>query len=448
MARRPQIVLTKQLSLPARTVRDVRAACNPNVDLMGADLTVLREDLSDVRGGHRMRRIEYSIRDAIDGDYQIHLLSGHSGSGKSTEMRWLARSFQREREGDERVLYPLVMEIDQYLNERDIQIPEFLTALIAALLEDVRVGEHLRSLKMVQQFWKDVQGWVKSLGITLESEIPVGLAKIKATFRTSPGFQQSYRDENHKQVKRLVETAAELVDCAREKLIEDGIDDLVIMIDRLDRIERLPLEDKTGRTRHDLFYLEQLPIIQNIPVHFILTVPVTLHFTQNRITQVFHRVYNVILPMVSVRQRGTNRHHEGGIKALSQLLGRRVDLVETFADDEARYFAIEESGGCLRDLFRLVSEAALNKGALKLTVADIEVMAKENASNYERLLQGRGFLKDLHHIVKTGSFPEGFNDETKQWLLYNLVVIEYNGETWYDVHPFAKRTRAFRDAAP
>lgn len=445
---RHRIVLTKQIALPACTVRDVRAACNPNVDLIGDDLTALREDLSDVRGGPRMRRIEDDIRDALDGDYQIHLLSGHAGSGKSTEMHWLARRFQRERTPEDRVSYPLFIEIDQYLNDRDIQIPEFLTALIAALLEDVRVGPHLRTLDLVKRFWKDIQEWVKVLGVTLESEIPLGVAKIKATFRMSPGFQQSFREENCKYVRRLVETASGLVEHARQKLNEDGTHDLVIMVDRLDRIERLPLEDKTGRTRHDLFYLEQLPTIQDIPVHFILTVPVTLHFTQNRLTQVFRRVNNVILPMVAVRERGTNRPSDAGIAALTRLLARRVNLGETFADDEARHYAIEESGGCLRDLFQLVSAAAGNKRSLKLTQADIEIIAKENASNVERLLQGRGFLRDLHHVVKTGSFPEGFNDETKQWLLYNLVVIEYNGQTWYDVHPFAKRTRAFRDAAP
>ncbi len=445
---RKQIVLTKQITLPGRTVRDVRAACNPNIDLIGDDLTALREDLSDVRGGQRLRRIEASIRDALDDDYQVHLLSGHSGSGKSTEMRWLARCLQREQQKDERVLYPLFLEIDQYLNERDIQLPEFLTALVAALLEDVRVGPHLRTLELVKRFWKDVQAWISGLGVTLEGEIPAGLAKIKATFRTSPNFQQSFRETNHKHVKRLIETASDLIENARQKLIADGTHDLIIMIDKLDRIERLPLEDKTGRTRHDLFYLEQLPMIQEIPVHFILTVPVTLHFTQNRLAQVFHRVNNVILPMVAVRERGTNRSNTAGIAAISRLLGRRVDLGATFANEEARIFAIEESGGCLRDLFRLVAEAALNKRALKLTAPDIEVIAKENASTVERLVQGRAFLRDLHHIVKTGSFPEGFDDEMKQWLLYNLVVIEYNGETWFDVHPFVKRTRAFREAAP
>ncbi|HRI66171.1 MAG TPA: AAA family ATPase [Polyangium sp.] len=396
-----------------------------------------------------MRRIENAIRGASEGDYQVHLLSGHSGSGKSTEMRWLARCLQRERVGDERVLYPVFIQIDNYLNELDIQIPEFLTAIITALLEDVRVGQYLLTLDMVQRFWKDLQQWVKGLGVTLESEIPLGIVKLKGTFRMWPGFQKSYREENDKYVKRLLETLSDLIIRAREILTEQGTHDLLIMIDKLDRIERLPLGDNTGRTRHDLFYLEQLPSIQGIPVHFVLTVPVTPHFAQNRLRQVFHSLDNVILPMVAVRERKTmEQPFPRGIEALTRLLGRRVSLSETFADTEALHFAIYESGGCLRDLFHLVSEAAINKQALKLTTADIEVIVKENTNNMERLLQGRGFLRDLHHIVKTGSFPEGFNDETKQWLLYNLVVIEYNGETWYDVHPFARRTRAFREAAP
>ncbi len=66
--------------------------------------------------------------------------------------------------------------------------------------------------------------------------------------------------------------------------------------------------------------------------------------------------------------------------------------------------------------------------------------------NMERLLQGRPFLAALHHIVKTGSFPGDFGDEARQWLLYELVVLEYNGDTWYDVHPFARRTHAFIEA--
>jgi hypothetical protein len=283
------------------------------------------------------------------------------------------------------------------------------------------------------------------MGVTLPSDISRGLAK--ATFRSSPSFQISFRQNSRLHVKYLVETLSNLIEYARAELIQEGTNDLIIMVNKLDRIAWFPLGDNTKRTRHDLFFYEQLPCIEDIPAHFILTGPVTLHFPQNRVEQVFRRATHTIVPTVAVHERGTDRPNEAGIEALSRLLGRRVDLAETFADDEARRYAIQESGGCLRDLFRLVIEASQKKRALKLSRTDIEVIVNENIGYTETMLQGQGFLRELHHIVKTGSFPEYFDDETKQWLLNNLVVIEYDGHTWYDVHPFAKRTRAFRDGA-
>ena len=56
------IVLTDQLNLPARDPRQARSACNPRFDLVGKDLVQLREDLSSVRGGDRIQRMEECIR--------------------------------------------------------------------------------------------------------------------------------------------------------------------------------------------------------------------------------------------------------------------------------------------------------------------------------------------------------------------------------------------------
>lgn len=162
----------------------------------------------------------------------------------------------------------------------------------------------------------------------------------------------------------------------------------------------------------------------------------------------FRSPNDVVLPMIAVRERGTEGEipNAAGVDALRRLLARRIDLMAVFADDEAISHAIVQSGGCLRDLLRIVTQGALMKPALRLTRADIDNVVKEFVGNMERLLQGRPFLAELHHIVKTGSFPGAFNDDVRQWLLYELVVLEYNGDTWYDVHPFARRTHAFTQA--
>ncbi|HVK70894.1 MAG TPA: hypothetical protein VM694_40845 [Polyangium sp.] len=438
--------MTEELKLPARTARDVRAACNPWFDLEGKDLVQLRVDLSSVRGGDRVERMEECIRDSLRGNYQVQLFSGHVGSGKSTELRWLTRKLQTNKE--DRVYHAVFIDIQDYLDVRDVQIPELLTAIISAILDDPAIGPHARASATAKKVWKDVLGWLKSIGVTLDAEIPVGVAKLKLSLKTSPGLQKRYREVSWDHVTGLMEALSDLIQDVRTYLVKQDVHDLVIIVDKLDRVERLPLNDGSERTTHDLLFVEQLPHIQNVPAHFVITIPVTLHFTQCRLRQEFQGITDVVLPMVTVHKRGTDTPDEAGIQALTRLLQRRIDTSVVFADEDALRHAIIQSGGCLRDLFRIVTTGVLNKRTLSLTRADVEDVVKEFASSMERLLQGRGFLRDLHHVVKTGSFPEKFDDDTKQWLLYQLVVLEYNGETWYDVHPFARRTRAFREADP
>lgn len=291
---------------------------------------------------------------------------------------------------------------------------------------------------------------MKGIGLSLDAELPVGVAKLKLSFKTSPGLQKRYRDVSRDHVTALMEGLGDLIQDVRTHLVKQGVDDLVIIADNLERIERLPLEDGSKRTTHDLFFLEQLPLIQELPVHLITTVPVSLHFTQGRLRQAFHAPCDVVLPMIAVRERGADPTvaNNASIVALERMLARRVDLTVVFADEDARRHAIMQSGGCIRDLLRLVSQGALMKPALRFTRADVDATVKESVGNMERLLQGRAFLPELHHVLTTGSFPVAFDDDVRQWLLYELVVVEYNGVTWYDVHPFARRTHAFQLASP
>ncbi len=445
---RPTLVLTEALHLPARTSRDVQAACDPWFDLVGVDLDELRADLSSVRGGERIVRMEDCIRAARAGRYTVQLLSGHIGSGKSTELRWLSGRLEKDKEG--RAFHVVFIDLERYLDIRDVGLPELLATMFAAILDDPELGKFASASTTAKKLWKSIVSWVKEAGVTIEGEMPVGVGKLKVTFKTSYGLQKAFRERAAKEVTSLMETLSDLIQEVRASLVKQGVEDLVLIVDKLDRMERLPLGDNTKRTTHDLFFLEQLPLIQNLPVHQIVTIPVTLHFTQGRLRQMFNGPCDVVLPMVAVRKRGevVDAPEEAGIAALRALLARRIDLSVVFANEEAVRHAIVQSGGSIRDLFRIVTTGVLNKRDLGLAREDVDVVVKEFVSGMERLLQGRGILRDLHHIVKTGSFPEKFDDDMKQWLLYQLVVLEYNGETWYDVHPFARRTRAFRDADP
>lgn len=302
MASRAKKLLTDEVALPARNARDVQAACDPWFDLEGKDLLTLREDLSGARGGsNRIKRIEECIRDARAGHYRLQLLSGHIGSGKTTELRWLAGELQKAKE--DRVFHAIFIDVEQYLDARDVQIPELLTAIVSALVDDPVLAPHLRVSATAKKIWNEVVRWFKQIGISVDGEIPLGVAKLKASFKTSPGLQERYREESRKHVASLVEWLGDLLQDARSFLVKQGVEDLVVLVDKLDRVERIPLDDKSKRTRHDLFYLEQLPLIQQVPAHFVITIPVTLHFSQGRLHQVFQGATDVVLPMVAVHER-------------------------------------------------------------------------------------------------------------------------------------------------
>jgi energy-coupling factor transporter ATP-binding protein EcfA2 len=445
---RTHLLLTDELKLPARTPRDVFGACTPQFDLVDKDLTKLREDLSNVRGEGRVQRLEACIRNARRGQYLVQLLSGHPGSGKSTELRWLTTELSKQKEG--RSYHAVFVDLQEYLDVRDTQLPELVTALFSAIVDDPILGAYASASATAKKLWRDLVARSKAIGLTLDAAVPLGVAELKLNFKTSPGMQKRYREKSRDEMKSLMSDFGDLVQDVRSHLVKQGVDDLVIIADNLERVERLPLGDGSKRTTHDLLFLEQLPLIQGVPVHLIVTIPVSLHFTQGRLRQVFQAPNDVVIPMIAVRARGEDPEvpNEAGVAALRGLLAKRVDIATVFADDAALRHAVMQSGGCIRDLLRIVSTGALMKKDLHFSRDDVDAIVKEFVGNMERLLQGRSYLRDLHHVMKTGFFPDAFDDDLRQWLLYELVVLEYNGDTWYDVHPFARRTHVFQLAAP
>lgn len=84
--------------IPVREARYVPTICDGNVPLQGRD-SELFVDLTLARGGNRIAEVERRIRWAPVGTYEKHLVTGHSGSGKSTELHSLASELQKEKEG-------------------------------------------------------------------------------------------------------------------------------------------------------------------------------------------------------------------------------------------------------------------------------------------------------------------------------------------------------------
>src|ERR1022692_2493644 len=106
------------------------------------DQNALYIDLEDVRGNtgivHRMAE---KIRLADTPTCQV--LTGHRGSGKSTELSRLRQALQEPTAGESR-FFVVQVQADDELDRNDIDFPEVLIAIVR------QVAEHLRDREKIE----------------------------------------------------------------------------------------------------------------------------------------------------------------------------------------------------------------------------------------------------------------------------------------------------------
>jgi energy-coupling factor transporter ATP-binding protein EcfA2 len=428
-------------NLPVSARREVRAVSDPSWPLMTEEMGALHEDLSSVQGGDRIAHVEQRIRDAWETNAR-ELLTGHAGCGKSTELTRLANELRKERDG--RAFHVVYVDAYEYLNPFEIRLPQLIVSLMAALAATPRVD--LKTTRSGPKLWDQLLRIFKEVGREAGKDLTKDLPLLPLLFKVDLHFVRSFRQKSDDHIQTLLKMFSDLVLEVRSQLPPDQ-SEIVFIVDNLEKIPNGETELKTSL--HETLFLRELPLL-DIPAHLILTYPISLNYSPIALRQVFRDARQTTIPMVGIRQksevinRGDDRK---GIAALRKLLDRRIKLDQVFANEAAIEALIRESGGCVRDLLRLMGELP-TVGAMPFSVESVESVIADYVNEYERILQGKPYLPLLHMIERTGAFPEDTKEEWKQQLLLGLIVLEYDTGTWYDVHPLAKHTRAYRLSVP
>lgn len=446
------LALPQGIVLPAKDHRHVRAACRVFSGVQPQDLDRLHVDLSAARGrSSQISRIDADIRTSLGTDYVRHLLTGHRGCGKSTELRWLAKELDQKRL--DRRYYVLFVDADANATVRSLRLPELLTVIFSTIAEDAKLKEFVSRSLSASKVWSVIVTFLRAIGLELALEIPAGVAKLKASLKVQPGLQERVADLGMSHVQALMDGLCALIEEVRAHLMHKdyGYDDIVFLVDNLERIERFSLAPGRTETTHDRFFLDELPRLQDLPVHMVLTFPISLLRSVGRVTAAFPQRKPLVLPMVTVhecarRENGRRVASARGIEAVRAMLAQRIDMATVFANGEASERLIVETGGSLRDLLRVLSEAVLLKPSMALTPADLDEVLADEATSFGRMIEGSGDFDLLLELSRTGRFPENTADDLQQRLLGELIVLEYNGEGWFDVNPAVERSRPYRDA--
>lgn len=417
---------------PVRTLAEATDALDFQTPLEGDDPRW--EDLSPARGKNATQELLKRYGNKRPGTFVRSVLLSHRGAGKTTELKRLSRDLaQRYRclyiaanvEMDamsiemEDLLLALVQQIEEFMRER-VKLPLTDTA-VGPVLEFF--AERIKTTSIGQTYLVETSGEVEG-----KAELPLfgGLMfKLKSLFKQESEYRTEIKQVLRKFPGALLDAVNRLLDEANRLLREQHRQELLLVIDNLDRYEPGVADEllvKHGKR------------FQELRCNLIATPPIVLYYKPDsgRLEDHFE-VFE--MPSVLIRSRDVSYQtlEDPGRALLLKALGRRIDLPVLLPDEAARDVLVRASGGSVRELLEVAQKASLYANGTHITFEDAMRVARERRGRMRvQINVNEGWAEALAHIAE---HKQPSTDEASMKVLFHRLAFMYNGEGWYDVHP-------------
>jgi energy-coupling factor transporter ATP-binding protein EcfA2 len=431
---------------PVQTVDEAYHACHPDLALEAGDPRYI--PLTSVRGGFDLPvTITNNIRRTPRGYFHQQLVTGHRGCGKSTELKRLQARLRETK------YFAVYVDAEALLDLGDVTYLDVLVALTQELEQALR-GENIRLPPSLRE---NLDQWFANVILTeeqrrdveraLEADFGVGpqvpalarmLAAITGQIRSGSYRRVEIRRQLEQNLRVFVQRLNELVDDARVRLTRKGWNDLVFIVDGLEKMHYAPLPD--GQSTHSALFVAHAEQLKSIHSHVIYTVPISLVFNAN-LGDAFPDP-TLIIPMVKITEPDGRTLYEPGRKALFQVVARRVDVAKVMESEDLVWRLVEASGGSVRDLMRLMRLACY--GATDcIRATHVETAIRELGREYDRLMQD----DDLDLLIFIAQERRVPGNERSARLLHLRLVLEYQDDSgrWANIHPALRLSPRLKD---
>ncbi len=372
------------------------------------------------------------------GKGSAQLFAGFRGTGKSTELARLADSLRGQ--GDYAVLQ---VQAEAWYHMVDApSVEEMGLLLVGAIGHEATERFGVETLKR-RSVWERMKEMLD--GASVSPELKVGLigAELQFVFKAHDG---TFRRKLHgllgdrpQDLKLFVHSIVEEVVAALAPL------QLVVLVDGLEKFKAGP--ERIGAVYAevaDLFYA-QAELLRLPRCHLVYTVPPYLEAAKPRVGEAYGGRVR-LLPSVRVHGPQPERKpDEAGIRALAELLGRRVDLAALFGPlaGGCTRALIEASGGHVRDLFMLMRETILAgyEDPLPLSANRTqEAIAtwRSGPASHPWPARTLELLQRIDADPLLAVLPDDDLSAFAVAMDQFLVLAYRNGVTWYDVHPLVR----------
>ena len=391
-----------------------------------------------------VKQLNFKLQAASPFSYKF-ILAGHRGVGKSTELLRVSKSCAgyetifvnaADAMGPKGTSYTnlLILIVDRvmefgvnshYLNEND--------SAFASLLNYWNSELEIESIVQKAETTSGVLGVDAEIGGSLSTSFGI-LKKLKTiiTVGAKLGVSAERKVAQTSSVDEIIHTVIDKNDMLFVQAFNVLLKELktrmkgnqpLIVVEELDKAGQFELASDVFNNHAKAFL--------GIESDMIFTYPVHLQYdpAYSHVRDIFSGIFK--LGVVELLDEN-KEYRRGAIEAFKELIYKRIS--ENIIEDDALEEAIKMSGGLIRDVFTLLSEAAVTAGVdsrEKITVSDVRRAIATLEDRYIKVIKiNNGF----DEIVKIYKEPRRQVDENLRELLRTEVVLEYSNNR-YVVHP-------------
>ncbi|MDQ2746782.1 MAG: hypothetical protein M3T96_05930 [Acidobacteriota bacterium] len=459
-------------------IAKIYGACNPD----NPATEKFYYDCSEARGGNvfvnqikdHIVLANASINESSDAaDYKCFLFTGHSGCGKSSELKRLVRELDAYSE-DSR-FYPVFIDANEYLDRFDVKITDILLAIATETADALQKNN---SLNIKGNFFKR---FIDRLGEEVFSEWEIDKIGVELPFGfASADIKRLAKDDSARAKVRkalendtylLLQEINRLLGEARKQITNlsahgksQNYKDVVIILDNLEKIEQFDGAEMGLESAQKLF-LQYSTQLTGIESHIIYTVPIDLMRSNDatRVSNLYDKQF--ILPMVKVFQRDGETPFEAGRDAMTEILKLRLGDIKRHDafTDEALNLLIKYSGGHIRTFLLFAREACTDADDLPITADNVDYAIDSEYQNISPSFFPPYTWETLAKLDLSSNQEVSVDPRYCVEVLEKLLLFEYiNGDAvgvknssrknrnlqtpWYAVNPIYRELDQFKRA--
>ncbi len=430
---------------------DFYRACNPHEPIGPDDPRYV--DCSEARGGDAVKEIERALRRSDPLVSDVRLFTGHRGVGKTSELRRLRRNLETATANKPKSTFRVIsFDVSVLLDVNDLDLPDLIVCTASQVqkqMRDWKISGFDHKTAWLTRVWDDIRN---NLGATValqEVEVDAGFLSLTTEIRNRPNARRELREAIDRHGSRLLDAVNDLLQLANAKIIDQGFQGLVLIIDGLDKLVRRELDGGKSNT-HKRLFLDRSEQLASLKSHTIYTVPISMIYEPQtaQLEQTMGEFQHPV-PMINLRGEGRSKvdPETVGMRKMWEIIAKRAeyseaDMEDLFDDPSTAYFLCEMTGGHPRHLIMFLRAAMDGIDALPITRAAAEAAVRRHANSLLRQIPDSFWDGLRNFATPQDDMP---SDVEHQQMLFNLHVFEYlNGRPWYEVNPVIRTLDRFR----